>query len=88
MLTALDANAPDGVSWSHPAGGYFVGSSSTARMPRRSRQMRSGRASRSFPGRASSPRAPVWAASARFAYSYETPERITAGVERVMQLLG
>jgi DNA-binding transcriptional MocR family regulator len=28
------------------------------------------------------------AASARFAYSYETPERITEGVERVMRLLG
>ncbi len=28
------------------------------------------------------------ATSARFAYSYETPERITEGVERVMRLLG
>ena len=28
------------------------------------------------------------ATSARFAYSYETPERITEGVERIMRLLG
>ena len=64
------------------------GSSSTAPTRRLSRRMRRGRASRSSPGRASSPRAPDGATSARLAYSYETPERITEGVERLMRLLG
>ena len=89
MLTALDASAPDGVSWSHPAGGYFVwleldGADATALAADAERE-----------GVAFVPGPGFFAAgsgggtaSARFAYSYETSERITAGVERVMQLLG
>ena len=89
MLVALDANAPDGVSWSHPAGGYFVwleldGADATALAADAERE-----------GVAFVPGPGFFAAgsnggtaSARFAYSYETPERITEGVERVMPLLG
>ena len=89
MLTALDASAPDGVSWSHPAGGYFVwleldGADATALAADAERE---GVAFVPGPGFFAADSG-GGAASARFAYSYETPERITAGVERVMQLLG
>jgi 2-aminoadipate transaminase len=89
MLTALDANAPGAVSWSHPAGGYFVwleldGADAKALAADAERE-----------GVAFIPGSGFFAAgsgggtaSARFAYSYETPERITEGVERVMRLLG
>ena len=89
MLTALDANAPGGVTWSHPAGGYFVwleldGADAKALAADAERE-----------GVAYIPGPGFFAAgsgggtaSARFAYSYETPERITEGVERVMRLLG
>jgi 2-aminoadipate transaminase len=65
MLTALDANAPGGVSWSHPAGATSSGSSSTAQTPVRSLPTRSGRVSRSSPAPASSRPAQAGARRAR-----------------------
>jgi 2-aminoadipate transaminase len=89
MLVALDANAPDGVSWSHPAGGYFVwleldGADATALAADAEREGVAFVPGPGFFAAGSS----GGTASARFAYSYETPERITEGVERVMRLLG
>ncbi len=89
MLSALAATAPTGVSWSHPAGGYFVwleldGADATALAADAERE---GVAFVPGPGFFAAGSG-GGAASARFAYSYETPERITEGVERVMRLLG
>ena len=89
MLVALDANAPDGVSWSHPAGGYFVwleldGADATALAADAEREEVAFVPGPGFFAAGSN----GGTASARFAYSYETPERITEGVERVMRLLG
>ena len=89
MLTALAEHAPNGVSWSRPAGGYFVwvdldGADSTQLGAAAERE---GVAFVPGPGffAKGSGRGTT---SARFAYSYETPERITEGVERLMRLLG
>jgi DNA-binding transcriptional MocR family regulator len=89
MLAALAANAPTGVSWSHPAGGYFVwleldGADARALAADAERE---GVAFVPGPGFFVAGSG-GGVASARFAYSYETPERITEGVERVMRLLG
>jgi DNA-binding transcriptional MocR family regulator len=89
MLAALEEHAPNAVSWSHPAGGYFVwvdldGADSTELAAAAERE---GVAFVPGPGffvKGSG----GGATSARFAYSYETPERITEGVERIMRLLG
>ena len=89
MLAALEEHAPEGVSWSHPAGGYFVwveldGGDSTTLA---SAAEREGVAF--IPGPGFFPKGSgAGTTSARFAYSYETPERITEGIERVMRLLG
>ena len=89
MLSALGANAPGGVSWSHPAGGYFVwleldGADAIALAADAERE---GVAFVPGPGFFAAGSG-GGSASARFAYSYETPDRITEGVERVMRLLG
>jgi len=89
MLTALAEHAPNGVSWSRPAGGYFVwvdldGADSTQLGAAAERE---GVAFVPGPGFFAS--GSGWGTtSARFAYSYETPDRIAEGVERVMRLLG
>ena len=89
MLGALEDQAPAGTSWSHPTGGYFVwvdfdGADAAAL---------AGAAEREgvafIPGGGFFPHGSGGGAtSARLAYSYETPERITEGVERNMRLLG
>jgi DNA-binding transcriptional MocR family regulator len=89
MLAALEAHAPEGASWSRPEGGYFVwfeheGADSTDLASAAEREGVSFVAGPGF----FAPGDPKGRASARFAFSYETPERITEGVERVMRLLG
>jgi DNA-binding transcriptional MocR family regulator len=89
MLAALAAHAPAGTSWSRPSGGYFVwldldGTDSTALAAAAERE---GVVFVPGPGffKAGSGGG---ATSARLAYSYETPERITEGIERLARLLG
>ncbi len=89
MLAALAAHAPSGSSWSHPQGGYFVwldldAADTTSLAADAEREGVTFVAGRSFFPAGS----PNGATSARLAYSYETPERITEGVQRLMRLLG
>ena len=89
MLEALRAHAPEGSAWSTPEGGYFVwfehaGADSTDLA---SAAEREGVSFVPGPG-FFAPGDPKGRVSARFAFSYETPQRITEGVGRVMRLLG
>jgi 2-aminoadipate transaminase len=89
MLGALAATAPAGSTWSKPEGGYFVwleleGEDTTALALRAEVEGVTFVAGPGFFPASSS----GGSASARFAYSYETPERIAEGVERVAGLLG
>ena len=89
MLSALEANSPPGSSWSHPAGGYFVwldldGADATALATAAERE---GVAFVPGPGFFTAGSG-GGTASARLAYSYETPERIAEGIDRLMRLLG
>ena len=88
MLAALAAHAPSGSSWSHPHGGYFVwldldAADTTSLAADAEREGVTFVAGRSFFTAGS----PNGGTSARLAYSYETPERITEGVQRLMRLL-
>ena len=88
MLAALAEAAPEGSSWSRPKGGYFVwlelAGVDTAELARRGE--RAGVAL--IAGTAFFPAgAPEGAGSARLAFSYETPERISEGVARLLALL-
>lgn len=89
MLGALAVHAPSGSSWSHPQGGYFVwldldAADTTSLAADAEREGVTFIAGKSFfPARS-----PNGATSARLAYSYETPARITEGVQRLMRLLG
>ena len=89
MLSALEALAPSGATWSRPEGGYFVWldldgvdtSDLTARAEAEGVGIVAGASF--FPVGSGGGRS-----SARLAFSYEPPERITEGVERLFALLG
>jgi 2-aminoadipate transaminase len=89
MLSALETSFPDGSSWSRPEGGYFlwveVPGVDTGALAVRAEE--SGVSfvpgSSFFPDSASGGRE-----AARLAFSYESPERIGEGVERLAALLG
>ena len=89
MLEALRFHAPDGSTWSRPDGGYFVwfehpGANTTDLAAAGEREGVS-----FVPGPGFfTPGSSRGVSSARFAFSYETPERIVEGVERLMRLLG
>ena len=89
MLAALGAHAPEGSSWSRPEGGYFVwleldGAETSALAAASERE-----GVAFIPGRGFFPNGQSGGAtSARLAFSYETPERIAEGIERIMRLLG
>jgi DNA-binding transcriptional MocR family regulator len=89
MLRALTEHAPNGVSWSQPAGGYFVwldldGADAAALAVAAERE-----GVAFVPGPGFFPKGSGGgASSARLAYSYETPERVAEGIERLMRLLG
>ena len=89
MLEALHAHAPAGSTWSRPEGGYFVWfehpGANTADLATAAE--REGVSFVAGPGFFTAGAA-NGASSARFAFSYETPERIVEGVERLMRLLG
>jgi 2-aminoadipate transaminase len=89
MLDALSTHAPVGSSWSHPEGGYFVwleidGADSSALAAAAEREGVTFIAGGGFfpAGSGAGTRA------ARLAYSYESPERIAEGIERIAKLLG
>jgi 2-aminoadipate transaminase len=88
MVAALAEAVPQGSSWSSPDGGYFVwldlAGVDTAELARRAEgagvAFVAGPAF--FP-----PGSRDGASSARLAFSYETPERISEGIERLSELL-
>jgi 2-aminoadipate transaminase len=89
MLDALATHAPAGSSWSRPEGGYFVwldvdGADTSALSVASEREGVTFIAGNGFFPAGST----AGATSARLAYSYETPERITEGIERIARLLG
>jgi DNA-binding transcriptional MocR family regulator len=89
MLAALEEHAPNGSAWSRPAGGYFVwldldGVDAVALAAAAERE-----GVAFVPGPGFFPAGSgSGAASARLAYSYETPERVAEGIERLMRLVG
>ena len=89
MLASLDLNFPASSSWSRPDGGYFVWLDLGDRLSASelaARADESGvaivRGDGFFP-----PGSDLGLSSARLAFSYERPERITAGIERLAALL-
>ena len=81
MLEALAATAPAASSWSRPEGGYFVwlelDGVDTSELARRAE----GEGVTFVAGRSFFPAGSAdGAASARLAFSYETPERIAEGI--------
>jgi 2-aminoadipate transaminase len=89
MLAALQAHAPEGSTWSRPAGGYFVwfehpGANTADLAVAAEREGVSFIAGPGFFAAGSGD----GVSSARFAFSYETPESIVEGVARLMRLLG
>lgn len=89
MLAALEATSPPGASWNRPLGGYFLwleleGVDTSALAARAEKE-----AALAFvPGRGFFlPGSGGAETSARLAFSYETPERIGEGIERLAALL-
>lgn len=89
MLGALERNFPKSASWSRPEGGYFlwldlgegVDASDLATRAEASGVMFV-RGADFFPRESG-----LGASSARLAFSFEPPERITEGIERLASLL-
>ena len=89
MLSALEREMPGAVTWSHPEGGYFLwvdfgDGVDAADLLARATAAR-GDVRRVAP--ISSRPALGGASAARFAFSYETPERIAEGVALLASLL-
>jgi DNA-binding transcriptional MocR family regulator len=89
MLASLAAAFPGDTSWSRPDGGYFVWLElgerrDAAELARRAAEDGVGivRGADFFPLGSG-----LGTSSARLAFSYETPERITEGIERLARLL-
>ena len=90
MLEALEAAFPNGSSWSRPEGGYFLwlelgDGGDVAELAQRADDegVAFVRGTDFFP-----PGSELGASSARLAFSYEPPERIREGIERLGSLLG
>jgi 2-aminoadipate transaminase len=89
MLGALESHFPAEASWSRPDGGYFVwlelgDGRSAPELAARAEAEGIGlvRGEDFFP-----PASGLGGSSARLAFSYETPERIVEGIERLARLL-
>jgi 2-aminoadipate transaminase len=86
MLEALAAEMPTAVSWSEPAGGYFLwltfGVDATELQQRASDDVAFVKGADFFPAGQGGAR------EARLAFSYEPPERIADGVKRLAELIG
>ena len=89
MLDALDRSFPQSASWSQPEGGYFVwldlgeGENASELAARAEAESVAIVRGEDFFPRGSG----VGVSSARLAFSYETPERIDEGIERLATLL-
>jgi 2-aminoadipate transaminase len=89
MLTALERTFPDSSSWSRPEGGYFLwldlgGAGDTSELAVRAET----EGVAIVPGQDFFPvGSGLGVSSARLAFSYETPERITEGIERLARLV-
>jgi DNA-binding transcriptional MocR family regulator len=90
MLEALESAFPEGSSWSRPEGGYFLWLDLGDDGDVADLAQRADDAGVAFvPGTDFFPReSGLGASSARLAFSYEPPERIREGVERLGSLLG
>jgi 2-aminoadipate transaminase len=89
MLDALGSTFPPDASWSRPEGGYFLwlelgGGRNASELAARAADSGVGivRGEDFFPSGSGQ-----GASSARLAFSYETPERIAMGIERLASLL-
>ena len=89
MLGALESSFPAEASWSRPDGGYFVWlelgeGRNASELAARAEAEGIGlvRGEDFFP-----PASGLGRSSARLAFSYETPERIVEGIERLARLL-
>ncbi len=88
MLAALEAHAPAGAAWSRPEGGYFVWLDLPGVDVSDLAARAEGAGVAFVTGPAFFPRGSgMGASSARLAFSYETPDRIAEGVERMLALL-
>jgi DNA-binding transcriptional MocR family regulator len=89
MLAALESSFPSEASWNRPQGGYFlwleIESADTAELASRAEKEA---AVALVPGRGFFlPGSGDGRSSARLAFSYEPPERIAEGIERLASLL-
>jgi 2-aminoadipate transaminase len=88
MLRALERAAPDGVSWNHPEGGYFLWLGLGDRDCTDVAEAASARGVNLVQGRDFFPRGSgLGRDAARLAFSYESTERIAEGVERLAEVL-
>ena len=90
MLGALERSFPASAAWSRPDGGYFVwleldGGLDSSDLAKRAERSGVGivRGEDFFPSDSGLGRA-----AARLAFSFESPERVAEGVERLAALLG
>jgi len=88
MIAALERSFHDEASWNQPEGGYFIWLELRDGRDASELAVRGGeRGVGIVPGRDFFPREPgAGRSSARLAFSYETPERIAEGVERLAAL--
>lgn len=88
MLAALEREMPDGASWSHPEGGYFLWIDLPPGVDAADLLHRATEAGVTFvKGADFFPAGGGGAGAARLAFSFETPERITEGVAILASLL-
>ena len=89
MLAALSDSFPSAVSWNRPEGGYFLWLDLPEGEPVAKLQVRAAADGVAIvPGFGFFPEGTyLGGSSARLAFSYETPERITEGIERLARLL-
>jgi DNA-binding transcriptional MocR family regulator len=88
MLGALEREMPDGVYWSHPEGGYFLWVDLPESLDAADLLRRATDVGVTFvKGADFFPANGAGASSARLAFSFETPERITEGVGILASLL-
>jgi DNA-binding transcriptional MocR family regulator len=88
MLGALEALAPAGMTWSRPAGGYFLWIELGAEVDSAVLLARATEAGVTFvKGSDFFAGGSAGSSAARLAFSYETPERIAEGVRLLAQVL-
>ncbi len=89
MLEALDRSFAERASWSRPEGGYFIWLDLNGDVDTRTLALRSEEGGVAFVPGADffPPESGLGVRSARLAFSFEPPERIAEGIDRLAQLL-